>query len=83
MASSPSIPSIPPAALEVACGLLDWARVRISASMQRQRRQHVVDQRWMLNRLGVLTARLLAALDEAQGYEVLAQHLAAMGVHIT
>jgi len=70
-------PSAPGAARE----LLDQARVTISASVQRQRRQHVVDQRWMLNRLGTLTARLLAALDETQVYEVLAQHLPAMGVH--
>ena len=49
--------------------------------MQQQFRQHVVDQRWTLNRLGTLTARLLAALDETQVYEVLAQHLPAMGIH--
>jgi signal transduction histidine kinase/DNA-binding response OmpR family regulator len=72
-----------PAALDTACGLLDWARVTISAGVQRQHRQHVVDQRWTLNRLGVLTARLLAALDENQVYEVLAQHLPAMGIQIT
>jgi signal transduction histidine kinase/AraC-like DNA-binding protein/ABC-type sugar transport system substrate-binding protein len=72
-----------PAALETACGLLDWARVKISGSVQRQYHQHVVDQRWMLNRLGVLTARLLATHDETQVYEVLAQHLPAMGVRIT
>jgi signal transduction histidine kinase/AraC-like DNA-binding protein len=72
-----------PAARDRARELLDWARVTISASVRRQYRQHVVDQRWMLNRLGVLTARLLAALDENQVYEVLAQHLPAMGVRTT
>jgi signal transduction histidine kinase/AraC-like DNA-binding protein/ABC-type sugar transport system substrate-binding protein len=72
-----------PASLDTARELVDWARVRISASMQRQHRRHVVDQRWMLNRLGVLTARLLAALDETQVYRVLAQHLPAMGVRTT
>ncbi len=72
-----------PEALHTARELVDWARVRISASVQRQHRQHVVDQRWMLNRLGVLTARLLAALDETQVYEVLAQHLPAMDVRTT
>jgi signal transduction histidine kinase/CheY-like chemotaxis protein len=71
-----------PDALDAACELVDRARVTISTSMQRQHRQVVVDQRWMLNRLGVLTARLLAALDESQVYEVLAQHLPAMGVRI-
>jgi signal transduction histidine kinase/AraC-like DNA-binding protein/ABC-type sugar transport system substrate-binding protein len=72
-----------PEALHTARELVDWARVRISARMQRRHRQHVVNQRWMLNRLGVLTARLLAALEETQVYEVLAQHLPAMGVRIT
>jgi signal transduction histidine kinase/AraC-like DNA-binding protein len=56
------------------------ARIIVSASVQRQFRQHVVDRRWMLNRLGVLTARLLAAFDETQVYKVLAQHLPAMGI---
>jgi signal transduction histidine kinase/AraC-like DNA-binding protein/ActR/RegA family two-component response regulator len=61
--------------------ILDQARLTISASVQRQFRRHVVDQRWALNRLGTLTARLLAAIDEAKVYEVLAQHLPAMGIH--
>ncbi|MGC9356799.1 MAG: substrate-binding domain-containing protein [Anaerolineae bacterium] len=60
--------------------MLDQARVTISESFQRQYLQHVVDQRWTLNRLGSLTARLLAALDENQVYEVLTHHLQAMGV---
>jgi signal transduction histidine kinase/DNA-binding response OmpR family regulator/ABC-type sugar transport system substrate-binding protein len=72
-----------PAALDTARGLLDWARVKISASAQRQHHQNVVDQRWMLNRLGVLTARLLAALDQTQIYDVLTQHLPRMGVRVT
>ncbi|MGC9400722.1 MAG: substrate-binding domain-containing protein [Anaerolineae bacterium] len=60
--------------------LLDEAEARISAQAQCQYRQCVVNQRWMLNRLGTLTARLLAALDEEQVYEVLTQHLPAMDV---
>ena len=48
--------------------MLDQARIAISASVRRQFRQYVVDQRWTLNRLGVLTARLLAAVDETQIY---------------
>lgn len=62
--------------------LLDQARVTITAGVQRQSRQHLVDHRWTLNRLGTLTARLLAALDETQIHEVLVQHLPAMGVEI-
>jgi signal transduction histidine kinase/AraC-like DNA-binding protein/DNA-binding LytR/AlgR family response regulator len=74
---------MPESALYLGRELLDRARATIGATMQRQFRQHVVDQRWMLNRLGTLSARLLASLDEAQIYEVLAQHLPAMGVHTT
>jgi signal transduction histidine kinase/AraC-like DNA-binding protein/ActR/RegA family two-component response regulator len=60
---------------------LDQARLTVSASLRRQFRQHVVDQRWTFNRLGTLTARLLAALDETQIYQVLARHLPTMGIH--
>ncbi len=72
---------LPASALAMGRELLDQARIRISAIVQQQFRQHVVDQQWMLNRLGTLTARLLAALDESQVYEVLAQQLPAMGIH--
>ncbi|MFN2290482.1 MAG: substrate-binding domain-containing protein [Anaerolineae bacterium] len=67
--------------LSLALQLVDRARIIISTSIQRQFRQRGVDQKWMLNRLSVLTARLLAAIDEEQVYEVLAQHLPAMGIH--
>jgi signal transduction histidine kinase/AraC-like DNA-binding protein len=71
----------PAAARGRATELLDHARLAISASVQRQFRRHAVDQRWVLNRLGTLTARLLAAIDETQVYAVLTQHLPAMGIH--
>ena len=73
---------LPDAAVGLAHDLLDQGRVTLSAGVQRQSRHHAVDQRWTLNRLGTLTARLLAALDEVQVYQVLAQHLPAMGVEI-
>ncbi|MGD9318203.1 MAG: substrate-binding domain-containing protein, partial [Anaerolineae bacterium] len=76
-----ALDGLPPASLSLARELLDQARITISASMQRQVLQHSVGRRWTLNRLGVLTARLLAAIDETQVYEVLAQHLPAMGIH--
>ncbi len=60
--------------------LLEQARAAISAGGQQQYRQHIVERRWMLNRLGVLNARLLAARDEAEVYAVLAQHLPAMDI---
>ncbi|MFN2240856.1 MAG: substrate-binding domain-containing protein, partial [Anaerolineae bacterium] len=72
---------LPSAARGRATELLDQGRLTISASVQRQFRRHVVDQRWTFNRLGTLTARLLAALDETQIYQVLARHLPTMGIH--
>jgi hypothetical protein len=48
----------PAAARDAAREILDQARIAISMSVHRHYRQHDVDQRWMLNRLGALTARL-------------------------
>lgn len=76
-----ALDGLPPASLSLARELLDQGRITISAAVRRQFRQQVVDQRWTLNRLGTLAARLLAALDETQIYDVLAQHLPAMGIH--
>jgi signal transduction histidine kinase/DNA-binding LacI/PurR family transcriptional regulator/AraC-like DNA-binding protein len=70
-----------PATRDLARDVLDQARVALSAAMQRQHRQYVVNERWTANRIGVLTARLLAALDETQVFEVLAWHLPEMGIH--
>lgn len=61
--------------------LLGEARLTISAHMRQQHRQFVVDERWTSSRLSLLTARLLAALDEVQIYEALATHLPDMGIH--
>ena len=60
--------------------LLDGGRVAISAATLRQRQQSLVDQSWTDGRIGLLTARLLTALDETQVYQVLAQHLPEMGI---
>jgi signal transduction histidine kinase/DNA-binding LacI/PurR family transcriptional regulator/AraC-like DNA-binding protein len=70
-----------PAVQKLARGLLDQARLAISASMWRQQRQIVVEQRRIADRMGLLTAQLLTALDETQVYQVLAQHLPEMGIH--
>lgn len=51
------------------------ARTAISAQMQRQRRLHVLEERWNASRLSLLTARLLTALDESQIYAILESHL--------
>lgn len=60
--------------------LLAQARSMIGLAGQRQAREEAVGHRWMLNRLGTLTARLQAARDETQIYEVMAQHLPPMGI---
>lgn len=61
--------------------LLNEARLTISAHMQRQHRQYIVDERWTASRLSLLTARLLTALDEAQIYTILSKHLPDMDIH--
>ena len=63
--------------------LLAQARSMIGVAGQRQAREESVGHRWMLNRLGTLTARLQAARDETQIYEVMAHHLAPMGIRTT
>lgn len=62
--------------------LLDQGMLTISAYMQRQHRLTVVDQRWSSRRLGLLTAALQTALDEASIYEILAEHLPDMNIHL-
>ena len=54
----------------------------ISAGSRRHHRKYVVDQRWTVDRIGLLTAHLLTALDETQVYHVLAQHLPQMGISL-
>lgn len=69
-----------PAVQERAHSLLDQARVAIGVSMWQQHRRYVVAERWIADRMGLLTAHLLTALDETQVYQVLAQHLPEMGI---
>ncbi len=57
------------------------ARLAISAQMQRQHQQYVVNERWVSSRLSLLTSGLLSVLDEAQTYAILARHLPDMGIH--
>lgn len=60
--------------------LLDEARFAISARMQRNHRQYLLDERWTFSRLSLLTARLLNVLDESGVYNVLARHLPDFGI---
>ena len=65
----------------LARSLLEEVHSVLAATTWRQHRRYVVDQRWTFDRVGLLTARLLTALDETQVYDVLARHLPEMGVH--
>lgn len=60
----------------------DRSRQVISAQMQRQHRQMIVAQRWSSSRLSLLTASLQTTLDEPRIYEILAQHLLDMDIHL-
>ncbi|RME82174.1 MAG: helix-turn-helix domain-containing protein [Caldilineae bacterium] len=66
--------------LRLGYDILDEARVTISAAMRLQHRQFMVDQREIGDRVGMLTARLLTALDEQQVYEILGRYLPEMGI---
>ena len=65
---------------DVAHARLEEARGLIAASTWRRHRQIMVEQRWIADRVGVLTADLQAALDESQIYDALARHLPGMGI---
>ncbi len=81
-AESKAAPRTEPASLTLLNEMLDRARFTVSAQMERQHRQYVVDQRWTNSRLSLLTARLQTALEEDQIYTVLAQHLPDMGIRV-
>ncbi len=60
--------------------MLEQGRDAVAAGTWQRHRRSVVDQHWIADRLGVLTAHLQAALDEAQAYDVLARYLPEMGL---
>lgn len=62
--------------------LLDQGMMTISAYMRRQHSLNVFDQRGSSRRLGLLTAELQTALEEASIYEILAKHLPDMNIHL-
>lgn len=64
-----------------AAAMLDAARAWISKAMWRQHRRFAIDERWTMDRIGLLTANLLTALDETQVFQMVAQHLPAMDIH--
>lgn len=71
-----------PPASAIAADWLDAGRNAISAAMRRCHRLHISTERLMRDRVSLLTTRLLAALNEDQAYEILAQHLPEIGVRI-
>jgi signal transduction histidine kinase/DNA-binding response OmpR family regulator len=60
--------------------LLDQARAAISERTRRQHRQYIISHRRMTDRLGLMTARLLAALNEPQIFETLQEYLPGTGI---
>lgn len=60
--------------------MLRLAQIAVGERVRRQYRHHVANQRWITDRMDLLNARLLAALDEAQIFEILAEHLPHMGI---
>jgi signal transduction histidine kinase/DNA-binding LacI/PurR family transcriptional regulator/AraC-like DNA-binding protein/response regulator of citrate/malate metabolism len=69
-----------PAAHHHVDAMLRLAQIAVSERVRRQYRRHMANQRWITDRMDLLNARLLAALDEAQIFEILAEHLPQMGI---
>ena len=69
-----------PDASRLALDMVDQARDAISERMRRQHGRYIYDQKWMTNRLGSLTARLLMTSDRSEILEVLSNYLPAMGI---
>ena len=60
--------------------MLRLAQIAVGERVRRQYRRYVANQRWITDRMDLLNARLLAALDEAQIFEILAEHLPQIGI---
>jgi signal transduction histidine kinase/DNA-binding response OmpR family regulator len=60
--------------------MLRLTQILVAERVRRQYRRYVANQRWITDRMDLLNARLLAALDEAQIFEILAEHLPQMGI---
>ncbi len=61
--------------------LISEARETIAEAIQRQHREYLENQRVRANQMGLLSSRLLTALDEGQVYDILAGQLPEMGIH--
>lgn len=60
--------------------LIDRARLEISEHAQRQATDILLKHMEMSNRLGLMTAQLLAVLDTSEGSRILAEHLPHLGI---
>jgi signal transduction histidine kinase/AraC-like DNA-binding protein/ABC-type sugar transport system substrate-binding protein len=65
---------------QLALEMVDQARITIDEALMQQHRQYAFNQIWTINRIGALNAHLLTALDETQIFEILADHLPAIGI---
>src|SRR5579859_122125 len=76
----PADAALTTADLALAGALIDRARLEISEKAQRQANEALLGHMAMANRLGLMTAQLLAALDAAETTRILAQHLPPLGI---
>jgi signal transduction histidine kinase/DNA-binding LacI/PurR family transcriptional regulator/AraC-like DNA-binding protein/response regulator of citrate/malate metabolism len=60
--------------------LLHQARILVSENVQRQHWRTAARYRWESDQVGLLTSRLLRALDEEQIFAVLGEHLPHLGI---
>jgi DNA-binding LacI/PurR family transcriptional regulator/signal transduction histidine kinase/AraC-like DNA-binding protein len=61
--------------------LISEARETIAEAIQRQHREYLENQRLRADQMGLLSSRLLTALNEQQVYDILAESLPEMGIH--
>ena len=74
------MPNHPPEIYQQTDEMLDRARIIISESGQRYHIRHLLKQDEMAERMGVLTARLIAATNEAQIFTTLEERLPDVGI---
>ncbi|MBK9207454.1 MAG: helix-turn-helix domain-containing protein [Anaerolineales bacterium] len=61
--------------------LIAEARETVAEAIQHQRREYLENQRTRANQMGLLSSRLLTALNEQQVYDILAESLPEMDIH--
>lgn len=74
------LPTVPGTDLAFAATLIDRARLELSEQMERQGTSALLRHMEMSNRLGLMTAQLLTALDATETANILADHLPQVGI---